>query len=86
MKITTFLIIVSMLAMGCSKPSYKKNEIIKSSEEVAEETPLNQKLSADQQIASKIGPVAARAHLLKYLMHCRSNKPALFGGRMLNVL
>ena len=73
MKITTFLIIVSMLAMGCSKPSYKKNEIIKSGEEVTKETPifevpLNQKLSADQQIASAIlaAPIEAREEAMVY--------------------
>ena len=54
--------------MGCSKPSYKKNEIIKSSEEVAEETPLNQKLSADQQIASAIlsAPIETREEAMVY--------------------
>lgn len=73
MKITSFLIVLSMLAMGCSKPSYKKNEIIKSSEEVTKETsifeaPLNQKLSADQQIASAIlaAPIEVREEAMVY--------------------
>lgn len=59
--------------MGCSKPSYKKNEIIKSSEEVTKETsifeaPLNQKLSADQQIASAIlaAPIEVREEAMVY--------------------
>lgn len=62
-----------MLAMGCSKPSYKKNEIIKSGKEVTADTsifeaPLNQKLSADQQIASAIlsAPLEAREEAMVY--------------------
>jgi len=73
MKITTFLIVLSILATSCSKPSYKKNEILKSEEEVASETsifdvPLNQKLSVDQQIASAIlaAPAEEREEAMVY--------------------
>jgi len=67
MKITTFLIILSLLAFSCTKPSYKKNEIIHTENEEGAETsifevPVNQKLSLDQQIASAIlaAPIEGR--------------------------
>lgn len=62
-----------MLFVGCSKPSYKKNEIMNTDKEVASESPvpdipLNQKLSPDQQIASAIlaAPVEAREEAMVY--------------------
>lgn len=73
MKITTILLTLSVLAMGCSKPSYKKNEIINSEKEAASETsifeiPSNQKLSIDQQIASAVlaAPAEAREGAMVY--------------------
>ncbi len=73
MKITTFLMVLSILAMGCSKPSYKKNEIIKSETEETSDTPvfevpLHQKLSVDQQIASAIlaAPAEGREEAMVY--------------------
>ena len=53
----TFFACLLIFAASCVKPSYKKNEIMKSSEngsetqELSFDTPQNQKLSADQQIA-----------------------------------
>lgn len=72
MKYVVFLLVYSMLMFGCSKPSYKKNEIIKSKTEVESSTvfevPLNQKLSMDQQIASAIlaAPEEAREGAMVY--------------------
>lgn len=73
MKITTFLIVLGILASSCSKPSYKKNEILKSENEDTSETsffdvPLNQKLSVDQQIASAIlaAPSEVREEAMVY--------------------
>ncbi len=73
MKITTFLIILSLLAFSCTKPSYKKNEIINTEKEEGAETsifevPVNQKLSLDQQIASAIlaAPIEGRNEAMVY--------------------
>lgn len=72
MKFTAFLLILSMLSFGCSKPSYKKNQIIKSKTELEAtetfEVPVNQKLSMDQQIASAIlaAPEEAREGAMVY--------------------
>ena len=60
MKHLTFFVCLLILASSCVKPSYKKNEIVKSgnsdseSESTFFETPKNQKLTADQQIASAL--------------------------------
>ena len=57
MKRLTLLACLLILSSSCVKPSYKKNEIVKSedaqskSEENAFDAPDNQKLTADQQIA-----------------------------------
>ena len=65
--------VLSIVAMACSKPSYKKNEIFKSDKNEVTETsffeiPRNQKLSADQQIASAIlaAPVEGREEAMVY--------------------
>ncbi len=59
--------------MGCAKPSYKKNEILNSEKDSISETsiveiPYNQKLSADQQIASAVlaAPKEAREKAMVY--------------------
>ncbi|MCA0931920.1 hypothetical protein LCM02_05615 [Lutimonas saemankumensis] len=62
------LLVLSMVINSCGKPSYKKNEILKTQEEAASESsifdeiPLNQELTAAQQIASAtlVVPKAAR--------------------------
>jgi hypothetical protein len=60
MKQLTLLACFLILASSCVKPSYKKNEIVKTdeadseSEEVFFDIPENQKLTADQQIASAL--------------------------------
>ncbi len=73
MKITSFLIVLSLLAFACTKPSYKKNDIIKTemeqtSESSLFEAPVNQKLNADQQIASAIlaAPIEGRNEAMVY--------------------
>ena len=73
MKTTTFLLAVSILFIGCSKPSYKKNEILNPEKDTTTETsffeiPLNQKLSVDQQIASAVlaAPTEARGEAMVY--------------------
>jgi hypothetical protein len=73
MKIAAFLMLIMVLTIGCSKPSYKKNEIIKTGKEetsksLSYEVPLNQKLSVDQQIASAIlaAPVEVREEAMVY--------------------
>lgn len=59
MKVLTVLLSIIVLSISCTKPSYKKNEIIKTpaKEELEKadiDIPKNQILSADQQIASAI--------------------------------
>jgi len=60
MKQLTLFACFLILASSCVKPSYKKNEIVKTdeadseSEEVFFDIPENQKLTADQQIASAL--------------------------------
>ncbi|WKK64638.1 hypothetical protein [Lutimonas zeaxanthinifaciens] len=75
MKIKLILFLVlSIVINGCGKPSYKKNKIIKTKEEVASETsifdeiPLNQELTAAQQIASatQVVPKAGRDEATVY--------------------
>ena len=73
MKTNTFLLALSILLIGCSKPSYKKNEILNPEKETTTETsffeiPLNQKLSVDQQIASAVlaAPLEARGEAMVY--------------------
>ena len=73
MKITTFLLVLSLLAFSCTKPSYKKNEIINTEKEDSSETsifkaPANQKLSPDQQIASAVlaAPIEGRNEAMVY--------------------
>ncbi len=73
MKTNTFLMALSILIIGCSKPSYKKNEILNPEKDTTTETsffeiPLNQKLSVDQQIASAVmaAPIEARGEAMVY--------------------
>lgn len=59
MKPTAILLCLIIFLSSCAKPSYKKNEILKSEEdspstEVVEEVIVNQKLSADQQILTAL--------------------------------
>ncbi len=59
MKTAAYLLAFSIVLLSCAKPSYKKNEILISETETVSEssifdTPTNQKLSPDQQIASAI--------------------------------
>lgn len=67
MKPIAILLCLIIFLSSCAKPSYKKNEILKSendspSKEVVEEVVVNQKLSADQQIASALltAPIEGR--------------------------
>ena len=73
MKITTFVFLLSILVIGCSKPSYKKNDILLPNKDGVSKTsiaeaPLHQKLSIDQQIASAIlaAPAEAREGAMVY--------------------
>ena len=73
MRIAAFSMLLSILIMGCSKPSYKKNEILipengGGSETSIFEIPKNQKLSADQQIASAVlaAPIEGREEAMVY--------------------
>ena len=73
MKISAILLAFSIVLFSCSKPSYKKNEIINTESEIDSEIsifdpPKNQKLSADQQIASAIlaAPQEAREGAMVY--------------------
>ena len=73
MKISYYLLAFSIIFFSCTKPSYKKNEILLTPEEALTETsifdvPKNQKLSADQQIASAIlaAPQEAREEAMVY--------------------
>jgi len=67
MKLLTFITCLLILFSSCVKPSYKKNEIVKSkkdeteTEQVVFDAPGNQKLTADQQIASAL--IAAPAEM-----------------------
>ena len=60
MRLLTLFTCLLILASSCVKPSYKKNEMVKSkkveteSEQTLIETPKNQKLTAEQQIASAL--------------------------------
>ena len=72
MKFSYFLLVVCVLMIGCAKPSYKKNAILKSKNEqdpslVFEEL-QNQKLSLDQQIACAIlaAPEEVRGEAMVY--------------------
>ncbi len=73
MKVIAALLFLSIVTIGCSKPSYKKNTILKTKKDVVTETsifeiPVNQKLSADQQITSAIqaAPIEAREEAMVY--------------------
>jgi len=73
MKISAYLLAFSILLFSCSKPSYKKNEIMLTNKEEVSETsifdiPKNQELSPDQQIASAIlaAPQEAREEAMVY--------------------
>jgi len=73
MKISVYLLAFSIIVFSCSKPSYKKNEIIDTESDIISETsifdpPINQKLSVDQQIASAIlaAPQEAREDAMVY--------------------
>lgn len=67
-----FLALICLALISCAKPSYKKNEIIKSAEKSSESSifdiPRNQKLSPDQQIASAIlaAPIEGRNEAMVY--------------------
>lgn len=59
MKPITFLLCLIIILSSCAKPSYKKNEILKTNKdsipkEIVEEVVVNQKLSADQQILTAL--------------------------------
>lgn len=72
MKIKLFLAILCLSLISCTKPSYKKNQIIKGAESEGESSmfdiPRNQKLSPDQQIASAIlaAPIEGRNEAAVY--------------------
>lgn len=73
MKINGLLVFLSIVLFACAKPSYKKNEIIKSKTNGSSDVsifdiPRNQKLSPDQQIASAImaAPVEGRNEAMVY--------------------
>ena len=73
MKISAYLLAFAILLFSCTKPSYKKNEILKTEDGIVSEGsifdhPKNQKLSADQQIASAIlaAPTEAREEAMVY--------------------
>ncbi len=73
MKISAYLLAFSIVLFSCTKPSYKKNSILKTESEVVAESsnfdpPKNQKLSADQQIASAIlaAPAEVREGAMVY--------------------
>ena len=73
MKAFTIIFSLIILMSSCGKPSYKKNEILKPQEEEATESIIddnivNQKLNAEQQIASALlaAPVEARDKAMVY--------------------
>lgn len=73
MKISAYLLAFSIIFFSCSKPSYKKNEIMNTESEAISDIsifdpPKNQKLSVDQQIASAIlaAPQEAREGAMVY--------------------
>lgn len=67
MRITSFLIALTLFTSGCTMPSYKKNEIVKSENDTTAsdvsffDIPRNQQLTADQQIASAVMAAPADA-------------------------
>lgn len=67
MKTLSLLLSIALLSMACAKPSYKKNEIIKTQpgQEASSSSffdiPRNQVLTADQQIASALEAAPAEA-------------------------
>lgn len=68
MKASLFLLILGLTLTSCTKPSYKKNEIIQTEEEFNKEIVENQKLSADEQIASAVlaAPIEGRGEATVY--------------------
>jgi len=73
MKAITILFSLIILMSSCAKPSYKKNEILKpqteeKTETIVDESIVNQKLNAEQQIASALlaAPVEGRDKAMVY--------------------
>lgn len=73
MKPIAFLFCLAIILASCAKPSYKKNDILKSNEdsaveEIVEKVVVNQKLSADQQITSALlaAPLEGREEATVY--------------------
>ena len=73
MKAITILFSLIILMSSCAKPSYKKNEILKpqteeKTETIVDESIVNQKLNAEEQIASALlaAPVEGREKAMVY--------------------
>jgi len=73
MKAITILFSLFILMSSCGKPSYKKNEILKpekeeTTESIVNDSIINQKLNAEQQIASALlaAPVEGRDKAMVY--------------------